>query len=84
MEEAWKDCVSNVSNRGVKTLPLIVNWGTWVARNSTIFKDKSTTPNIIVVQGLIILSHFPQEKGMDTNEGNSRCTCGLFYGMGLF
>jgi len=62
IEQAWGEWSSNRYNRRVKSLPLIVPWGVWIARNLTIFKDKSPTPNIIATQGPSILSHFPWEK----------------------
>jgi ribonuclease HI len=62
IEQAWKDWCADSSYRRVKSLPLIVAWGVWLARNSSIFKDKTPTPDIIAAQALSILSHFPQEK----------------------
>jgi hypothetical protein len=49
-------------NKNIKSLPLIMNWGIWLARNATIFRDKPSLPEILVIQGLRILEHFPQEK----------------------
>jgi hypothetical protein len=64
VEEAWKDWLSSPINRSIKALPLILNWGIWLARNATVFKDKPSLPELLVAQGLNILAHFPQEKEM--------------------
>jgi hypothetical protein len=62
MEHAWKDCLQVLANRRIKALPLIICWGAWLARNSTIFNDRPSIPEIVLAQGLSILSHFPWEK----------------------
>jgi ribonuclease HI len=62
LEQAWKDWLQVSVHKKIKALPLIVCWGIWLARNSVIFKDKPTLPDLIASQGLSILSHFPQEK----------------------
>jgi ribonuclease HI len=62
LEQAWKDWLQVPKFKKIKALPLLVSWGIWLARNSTIFKDKASIPEIIAAQGLSILSHFPQEK----------------------
>jgi len=62
IEHAWKNWCVDSSYRRIKSLPLVVAWGVWLARNSSIFKDNTPTPDIIVEQVLSILSHLPQEK----------------------
>jgi hypothetical protein len=64
VEEAWKDWLAQPLNRNIKALPLILNWGFGLARNAMIFQDKSSLPELLVSQGLSILEHFPQEKGV--------------------
>jgi hypothetical protein len=45
MKEAWKGWASNVMlSVNLKSLPLIINWGIWLARNNTIFLGKSIVP----------------------------------------
>jgi hypothetical protein len=44
----------------LKSLPPIVFWGIWLARNSTIFQEKTTAPQVTATQSLSIFSHFPQ------------------------
>jgi hypothetical protein len=34
IEEAWRTWVTNPSNNIIKALPLIINWGAWLARNA--------------------------------------------------
>jgi hypothetical protein len=62
VEEAWKSWVTDATTSNIRALPLLICWGTWLARNSSIFHDK---PNleVIATQYLSILSHFPREKG---------------------
>jgi hypothetical protein len=62
VEESWKDWLAQPMNRNIKNLPLILNRGVWMARNADIFCDKSSLPEPLVIQGLIILENFPQEK----------------------
>jgi hypothetical protein len=62
LEHAWKDWLQVPEHKKIKSLPLIVCWGIWLARNFVIFKDNPTLPELIASQGLSILSHFPQEK----------------------
>jgi len=62
IEHAWKNWCVDSSYRRIKSLPLVVAWGVWLARNSSIFKDNTPTPDIIVAKVLIILSHLRQEK----------------------
>lgn len=47
----------------IKVLPLILSWGVWLARNASIFQENPSSPERVAIQGLGILSHFPQEKG---------------------
>lgn len=48
----------------IKALPLIIDWGIWIARNNSIFQGKHTCSEVIVVNSLGILSFYPQEKGV--------------------
>jgi len=54
--------VQNLRNKRIKALPLLITWGIWIARNSVIFKEKYSLPDIIVAKSLFVLAHFPQEK----------------------
>ena len=38
--EAWKAWVDNQTEKDLTVLPLLVCWGIWLARNTTIFEDK--------------------------------------------
>jgi len=62
IEGAWKSWVSNLANRNIKSIPLIINWGAWLARNASIFKYLSSNPKHIVAESIIIFSHFSQGK----------------------
>jgi hypothetical protein len=63
VEDAWKSWCSTPSNNNIKALPSLVCWGTWLARNSTIFRNKDIPFEVIAAQCIGILAHFPQEKG---------------------
>lgn len=62
IEQAWRNWVSNPTNNSIKALPLLINWGAWLARNASISNAHSSIPEHIVAEGLSILSHFPQGK----------------------
>jgi hypothetical protein len=66
IEEAWKQWLQDPKNNNIKSLPLLINWGVWLSRNSSIFKEKSSIPELIAAQSLSILSHFPQGKDGST------------------
>jgi hypothetical protein len=59
VELAWKSWLQTPVYKSIKALPLIVCWGIWLARNKAIFQDSPSLPEIVVSQGLSILSHFP-------------------------
>jgi hypothetical protein len=62
IEEAWRSWLQNRDYRKIKALPLLIGLGAWLARNAAIFKDRPSLLEILAVQALSILSHFPQEK----------------------
>jgi len=61
LEEAWKDWISHSAYHETISLPLIVIWGIWIARNSFIFKDKEVPPAVIAVNSVSISSAFRQK-----------------------
>jgi hypothetical protein len=62
LEMTWKNWLQDPAHKKIKAFPLLISWGIWLARNSTIFKEKATVPEIIAATSLSILAHFPQEK----------------------
>jgi ribonuclease HI len=66
LELAWKNWTCDPRNKEIKSLPLLISWGIWLARNARIFKEKASIPEVIVAQSLSILSHFPQSKEAPT------------------
>jgi ribonuclease HI len=62
LEQAWKAWTHDPRYKELKSLPPIINWGIWLARNTTIFLDKASSPEKTAAQSLSILSHFPQTK----------------------
>jgi hypothetical protein len=62
LEQAWKASIHDPRFKELKSLPLIISWGIWLARDAAIFKDKASLLERIIAQSLTILSHFPQSK----------------------
>jgi hypothetical protein len=52
IEEAWKSWLQEHKNLNIKYLPLLINWGIWLARNSSIFKDKASLPEHMLFKAL--------------------------------
>ena len=44
----------------MKSLPLLVIWGIWLARNGAIFKDKAIVPEITSAQSVGIYKALPE------------------------
>jgi hypothetical protein len=65
LERAWKTWLNQRDYKDVKYLPLLIIWGVWLARNSLIFQEKPTVPEVTTTQSLAILSYYPQEKGLE-------------------
>jgi len=61
LEQAWKTWVSNPVYKESISLPLIAIWGTWLARNSSIFKDKEVSPELTAVKSINIFAAFPHK-----------------------
>lgn len=62
VEAAWQSWLQRRDHTKIKSLPLLISWGAWLARNADIFKDRPSLPEIIAGRALSILSHFPQKK----------------------
>jgi hypothetical protein len=52
--------MTNPMVKDIKSLPLVVAWGIWLAQNHSLFEDSSSYPSQCVVQSLSIFSSFPQ------------------------
>jgi len=61
LEEAWKTWISFPAYQESISLPLLVIWGIWLARNSSIFKDKEVSPEVIAVKSISIFTAFRQK-----------------------
>lgn len=81
IENAWRGWVSNAWNHSRKALLLILSWGARLARNTSIFLDKPTIPEIIAAQGFSIT--VPTRKRIGHNSNTSGRTGGLYQAMGL-
>ena len=62
MEEILKLWYETSQFRFVKSLPFIICRGIWLARNSSLFEDRSPPPHQCASQSLTILKHFNKEK----------------------
>jgi hypothetical protein len=59
-EEALKDRFKPITPKHLKALPILVAWGIWIARNTTLFWDDPRSPLRVVANCLSILDHFNQ------------------------
>jgi hypothetical protein len=59
IEEGLKVWMGNKVYDNLKSLPLIVGWGVWLARNVALFEEQSVLALQCATQGLSILKHFP-------------------------
>jgi ribonuclease HI len=62
IEEAWKYWVQDHRNKNIKALPLLINWGIWLARNVAIFKEKALLPDIFATKIHLSLHIFDKRK----------------------
>jgi hypothetical protein len=62
LESTWENWLQDPTHKNLKSLPLLISWGVWLARNSTIFQDKASVAELVAAKSLSILEHFPQEK----------------------
>eukprot|EP00253_Pinus_taeda_P001568 PITA_01568 len=67
VQEAWQKWWQSHPNGNLRNLPLIISWGIWIARNKSIFQDKSTPSAITASQSTAIFSCIPEPK-----EGHSQ------------
>jgi hypothetical protein len=61
MSDALQNWLVDHQNHDFKALPLIICWGIWIARNHSIFEEKSTSIAHISIQCLKIFSAYPQK-----------------------
>ena len=58
IKEAWTSWHSSRVVKDWKALPLIIIWGIWLARNSTIFYENPMVPDISASQSIRILTNY--------------------------
>jgi len=61
LEQVWSNWVINPSFQDSKSLPLIVIWGIWLARNESIFSDKAIPSELTAAKSISILAAYPQK-----------------------
>jgi len=61
LEEAWKSWISYPAYHETCSLPILVIWGIWLARNSSIFRDKEISPEVTAVKSISIFTAFRQK-----------------------
>jgi hypothetical protein len=66
LEEILRIWCENKNLKRYKALPIIISWGTWIARNVILFEDKNILDIQCTSQGLNILSLFKQIKNEKT------------------
>eukprot|EP00253_Pinus_taeda_P030228 PITA_30228 len=62
LEVAWKNWWQNHLDGSMRNLPIIFFWGVWLARNNSIFHDKSTPSSVIASNCAVIYSTIPAPK----------------------
>jgi hypothetical protein len=59
IEEAFRSWYSKKDTKKIRSLPLNIAWGVWLARNLKLFEGKETLPLKCVIQSLNILNAYP-------------------------
>eukprot|EP00253_Pinus_taeda_P010417 PITA_10417 len=59
LDVAWKNWWQNHPDGSMRNLPVIFFWGVWLARNNSIFQDKSTPTGVIAQNCAVIYSTIP-------------------------
>jgi len=74
VNSAWERWWRNAPNANLKTLPLLVIWGIWLARNGAIFQERASIPEIVSAQAVGIFKALPvhvravkQKRELDTD-----------------
>eukprot|EP00253_Pinus_taeda_P025127 PITA_25127 len=60
---AWEFWWSNYPKKNLRNLPPILCWGIWIARNRSIFNEKSTPVEVIAIQSSAILTSILEPEG---------------------
>jgi hypothetical protein len=58
IEEAFRSWYSRKDTKKIKSLPLNIAWGVWLARNLSLFEGKETLPLKCAIQSLNILNAY--------------------------
>lgn len=59
LSEAWQRWWNDSSNDRERTIPLLIPWGTWLARNQAIFMDSVFPIGRLVAEGATIFEIIP-------------------------
>jgi len=60
VERAWDRWWRRTPANKLRTLPLLVTWGIWLARNKVIFNDKPSLPEITSAMAVGLYNAFPE------------------------
>ena len=60
VNSAWETWWRSFSRSKLKTLPLLIIWGIWLARNGAIFKEKGSIPEITSTQTVGLYKALPE------------------------
>lgn len=69
--DAWQKWWNESSNERERTIPLLITWGTWLARNQVIFKDSVFPIGRLAAEGASIYESIPIPQALST----SRAVC---------
>jgi hypothetical protein len=60
IEEAFRIWCANKDIKNIRSVPLIISWGVWLARILRLFEEKETLPLKYDVKALNILNAYPK------------------------
>ena len=60
VNSAWENWWRSFSHSKLKTLPLLIIWGVWLARNGSIFQDKVSSPELTSAQSVGLYKALPE------------------------
>eukprot|EP00253_Pinus_taeda_P007705 PITA_07705 len=63
LSTAWEYWWNHFNVRNLRNLPPIICWGIWIAKNCSIFREKSTPAEAIAIQSSTILASIPEPDG---------------------
>ena len=67
ISKAWNHWWQEASNDKVRSIPLLIAWGTWIARNKVIFNEQSFPIDRLAAEGAAIYDNIPTPSGSNSS-----------------